>query len=189
MEAPTLCIFQICSLRLGLLCILDYNKMLSLLPKNISQDWPFPSFTQQEISSSGRVILPLTVTGHGLLGSASSFWAHLRWAVLVGKEAIPAFWISSLSVSGANLSLSTKILYDFPVFCILRENRVFNYSSNLPAVPPLIAQVSLSCYTPSSWEETAPCSQGSGNTSENSGDVAPSLGPLNIFHFIKLGRA
>lgn len=113
MEAPTLCIFQICSLRLGLLCILDYNKMLSLLPKNISQDWPFPSFTQQEISSSGRVILPLTVTGHGLLGSASSFWAHLRWAVLVGKEAIPAFWISSLSVSGANLASPQRFFMIF----------------------------------------------------------------------------
>lgn len=38
MEAPTLCIFQIYSLRLGLLCILDYNKMLPLLPENISED-------------------------------------------------------------------------------------------------------------------------------------------------------
>lgn len=116
MEAPTLCIFQIYSLRLGLLCILDYNKMLSLLPKNISQDWPFPSFTQQEISSSGRVILPLTATGHGFLGGSPSFWAHLRWDVLVRKEAIPVFWISSLLCVWCKLSLSTKTLYDFPVF-------------------------------------------------------------------------
>lgn len=106
MEAPTLCIFQIYSLRLGLLCILDYNKM-SLLPKNISEDWPFPSFIQLEILSSGHVILPITATGHGLvrikfyLLHSEHLWGGVFWW---RRRPYLLFGFLLSSVLGANLA-------------------------------------------------------------------------------------
>lgn len=185
MEAPTLCIFQIYSLRLGLLCILDYNKMLSL-PKNISKDWPFPPFIHQEISSSGCVNLPLTATGHGLLGGASSFWVPLRWDVLVGRRPYLLFRFILSSVLGANLACPLIFFMTFLYSCGKQsfQLKLQSASSTIPhcsGVPFLLHYQQL---------------RGDCSMLPRPRMVIPqrtvgilSLGPLHRFHFIKLDRA